>query len=82
METASGRVRVPLELTDALMPGVVSLPHGFGHGRAGVEQRVAAEHPGVSLNDLTDPLRVDELTGNAVLNGTPVTVRATGVAAD
>ena len=80
--TETGAVRVSLELTDTLMPGVVSLPHGFGHGLAGVGQRVAAARPGVSLNDLTDPARVDALTGNAVLNGTPVTVRAVSGAAD
>ena len=80
--TETGAVRVPLELTDTLMPGVVSLPHGFGHGLVGVGQRVAAARPGVSLNDLTDPARVDALTGNAVLNGTPVTVRAVSGAAD
>jgi hypothetical protein len=57
------------------MPGVVSLPHGFGHARAGVRQTVAAQKPGASLNDLTDPDRLDDLTGNAVLSGVPVTVQ-------
>lgn len=71
-----GQVRVPVELTDTVMPGVACLPHGFGHGRAGVRMQVAQAHAGVSVNDLTDPLRLDELTGNAALNGTPITVHA------
>jgi anaerobic selenocysteine-containing dehydrogenase len=69
-----GRVEVKVELTDDVMPGVVSLPHGFGHHRAGAKLRVAAEQPGVSLNDLTDDRALDALTGTAVLNGTPVEV--------
>lgn len=70
-----GEVEAPVELTEAIMPGVVSLPHGWGHGRQGVRLSVAAEHPGVSVNDLTDAERVDLLTGNAALNGLPVEVR-------
>lgn len=73
-----GQVEVAVEVSDDIMPGVVSLPHGWGHGREGVSWKTAAQHAGVSLNDLTDPERYDRLTGNAVLNGTPVTVaRAT-----
>jgi len=75
IRSAVGAVTVPAELTEALMPGVVSLPHGFGHARAGVGQTVAAQKPGASLNDLTDPDRLDDLTGNAVLSGVPVTVQ-------
>ncbi|HEY0383997.1 MAG TPA: molybdopterin-dependent oxidoreductase [Candidatus Elarobacter sp.] len=75
IRSAVGAVTVPAELTDALMPGVVSLPHGFGHARAGIRQTVAAQKPGASLNDLTDPDRLDDLTGNAVLSGVPVTVQ-------
>ncbi|UIP05824.1 molybdopterin oxidoreductase family protein [Erythrobacter sp. SDW2] len=69
-----GAVEVAVEVTEDIMPGVVSLPHGWGHHREGVSWRTAAAHAGVSLNDLTDPERYDRLTGNAVLNGTPVTV--------
>ena len=58
------------------MPGVVSLPHGWGHGRPGVQLRVAREHPGVSVNDLTDPELLDQVSGNAALNGVPVQIRA------
>jgi anaerobic selenocysteine-containing dehydrogenase len=72
-----GCVPVRLELTDAVMPGVVSLPHGWGHGRPGVQLRVAAAHAGVSLNDLTDDQAVDALLGTAAFSGTPVHV--TGV---
>jgi hypothetical protein len=53
---------------------VVSLPHGYGHRRPGVRMRNAEQLPGVSMNDLTDPGVVEQLSGNAVLNGVPVTV--------
>ena len=75
VRSAVGAVTVPAEVTDALMPGVVSLPHGFGHARSGVRMSVAAVNPGASYNDLADPDRLDELTGNAALNGVPVEVR-------
>ena len=71
-----GCVTVPAEVSDAVMPGVVSLPHGFGHDRVGTRQTLAAKKPGASVNDLTDHERVDELTGNAALCGVPVEVRA------
>src|SRR5215468_9882675 len=69
-----GRVPVRLELTDAVMPGVVSLPHGWGHGRPGVQLRIASAHAGVSANDLTDDQAVDALLGTAAFSGTPVHV--------
>ncbi len=69
-----GRVEAPLELSDEIMPGVVSLPHGWGHHRPGVRLGVAASRPGVSVNDLTDETRIDRLSGNAALSGVPVTV--------
>jgi anaerobic selenocysteine-containing dehydrogenase len=69
-----GAVEVPVEVTPDIQPGVVSLPHGWGHGRAGVKLAVAQAHAGVSINDLVDDQRVDVLTGTAVLNGTPVEV--------
>jgi anaerobic selenocysteine-containing dehydrogenase len=69
-----GCVPVRLELTDAVMPGVVSLPHGWGHGRPGTQLRVAAAHAGVSMNDLTDDQAVDTLLGTAAFSGTPVHV--------
>jgi hypothetical protein len=58
------------------MPGVVSLPHGWGHGQAGSRLGVAAAHEGVNSNRLTDGLPLDPLSGNAVLNGIPVEVVA------
>jgi len=69
-----GEVVVPAEVTDEVMPGVVSLPHGWGHDREGIRLAVASRHAGVSLNDLVDDQRIDALTGTAVLNGTPVEV--------
>jgi anaerobic selenocysteine-containing dehydrogenase len=74
VRTSVGAVTVPAEVTDRMMPGVVSLPHGFGHARAGARQSLAAEKPGASLNDLTDGNRLDELTGNAALSGIAVEV--------
>ncbi len=76
VQSRVGTVSVAVHPTDAMMPGVVSLPHGWGHGRKGVRLRVAASRPGVSMNDLTDPLDLDEGCGNAVLNGVPVSVFA------
>jgi anaerobic selenocysteine-containing dehydrogenase len=64
-----GEVRAPVSVTDEVMPGVVSLPHGYGHGREGVRLRVAGEHAGVSINDLTDDRALDALSGNAAFSG-------------
>lgn len=71
-----GRVVAELEATDEVMPGVVSLPHGWGHGRNGVQAQIAQAHAGVSVNDLTDDQFLDELSGNAALNGVPVAISA------
>lgn len=70
-----GEVIAPVEVSDEIMPGVVSLPHGWGHDRDGVRLRIARRHPGTSVNDLTDHERVDPLSGNAALSAVPVTVR-------
>ena len=69
-----GSIRIMARVTDALMPGVVSVPHGFGHNRQGVQLTQAAQHAGASVNDLTDELAVDALCGTAAFNGTPVSV--------
>ena len=69
-----GQVRVSVEITEKMMLGVVCLPHGYGHDRAGVQLVVAQAHAGVSANDLTDEMLLDELTGNAVFGGVPVAV--------
>ncbi|WP_227680761.1 molybdopterin oxidoreductase family protein [Psychrobacter sp. SZ93C1] len=69
-------VIIAAEVTDELMPGVVSIPHGFGHGRKGVKQKIAQAHAGVSVNDLTDDTLIDQLSGNAAVNGVPVQLEA------
>ena len=69
-----GSVVAPVEVTDDLMPGVVSLPHGWGHDVEGARQSVARAHAGVNTNVLTDDRAYDEASGTAVLFGTPVTV--------
>ncbi len=71
-----GAVVVPLEITNAMMPGVVSLPHGWGHNRTGTRLAIANVHAGASINDLTDDERLDTLTGNAGFSGVPVKVTA------
>ena len=71
-----GSLRVPVEITDQVMPGVVSLPHGWGHDREGMRIRIAGPSPGASLNDLTDERAVDTLCGTAVLAGVPVEVES------
>ncbi|MGG1355589.1 molybdopterin oxidoreductase family protein [Psychrobacter pacificensis] len=77
-----GSVVIAAEVTDELMPGVVSIPHGFGHGRKGVKQKIAQAHAGVSVNDLTDDTLIDQLSGNAAVNGVPVQLEALGANAD
>ncbi len=74
IQSRAGGVNVPVESSDAVMPGVVSLPHGYGHDRDGVQMEVAQKHAGVSINDITDEQYLDKLSGNAALNGVPVTV--------
>ena len=69
-----GSVEIPMEITEAIMPGVVSIPHGWGHNLAGTRMHVASEHAGVNMNILVDGKRVDPLSGNAVLNGIAVRV--------
>jgi anaerobic selenocysteine-containing dehydrogenase len=69
-----GEVAVPLAVSADIAAGVVSLPHGWGHARQGVELRVAKTRAGASLNDLTDEDRIDRLSGNAGFSGVPVTV--------
>ncbi|WP_435950079.1 molybdopterin oxidoreductase family protein [Psychrobacter sp. DM8] len=74
-----GQVTISAEVTDELMAGVVSIPHGWGHGRSGVKQKIAQAHAGVSVNDLTDDTLIDELCGNAAVNGVPVKLEAIAV---
>ncbi len=67
-----GRVELTVEVTDDIAPGVISIPHGWGHDLPGVELTVAREQAGVNTNRLTDDLSIDPLSGTAVLNGVPV----------
>jgi anaerobic selenocysteine-containing dehydrogenase len=72
VSSRAGSVEVPVEVTDAVMPGVVSIPHGWGHDHAGLDLAVASEHAGTNSNVLTDELAVEPLSGTAILNGIPV----------
>jgi anaerobic selenocysteine-containing dehydrogenase len=74
VSTKKGAIELPVEITADVMPGVVSVPHGWGHGRPGVKLRVARSVPGVSVNDIIDPARIDELSGTSALSGQPVDV--------
>jgi anaerobic selenocysteine-containing dehydrogenase len=71
---AGGELVVPVEVTSGIRRGVVSLPHGWGHGQAGTRQAVADTQPGVNVNQLYDGTALDPLSGTAVLNGLPVQV--------
>ena len=72
-----GAVEAPLEVSEEVMPGVVSLPHGWGHGRPGTRLRVAEAHAGVCVNDVTDDTLLD-VSGTSALNGVAVTVEPVG----
>ena len=74
VSSAAGTIEVDVALTQDMMSGVVSLPHGYGHRVEGVELSVARQVEGASINDLTDPGRVESVAANAVLNGVPVRV--------
>jgi anaerobic selenocysteine-containing dehydrogenase len=76
VSSVTGQIEAPVELTDGIMPGVVSIPHGWGHDAPGVRMSVASDHAGVNSNVLADESQIDPLSGNAVLNGIPVEVRA------
>ncbi|MEM9554115.1 MAG: molybdopterin oxidoreductase family protein [Acidobacteriota bacterium] len=74
-----GAVTAPAEVSDEMMAGVVSLPHGWGHRRRGTRLHVAEEHPGASINDLTDACAVDPLCGTAAFSGVPVEIERAAV---
>ena len=76
VSSRTGMIEVEVVASADMMPGVVSLPHGWGHGRPGVQMSIANSQPGASANDLTDERQLDELSGNAALNGVPVKVAA------
>jgi anaerobic selenocysteine-containing dehydrogenase len=76
LEGTGGRaIELPVTLSDEMMPGVVSVPHGWGHDQAGARLGVAAQRPGANLNDLLDDRLRDPLSGTSVLNGVAVTLR-------
>jgi anaerobic selenocysteine-containing dehydrogenase len=77
VSTRTGAIELPVEVTDAMMRGVVSVPHGWGHGRSGIQLRVASATPGQSINDIIDPAVTDELSGTSALSGQIVEVAAT-----
>ncbi len=74
VKSAAGEIKVPVEVTDAIKPGVVSMPHGWGHGRPGTRMSVANGSPGANTNVLSPPTFLDEPSGNGALNGIPVTI--------
>jgi anaerobic selenocysteine-containing dehydrogenase len=74
VRSRAGSLQVEVETTEAMMPGVVSLPHGWGHDAEGIRMEVASAHAGVASNILTDDRVIDTASGNAVLNGIPVEV--------
>ncbi len=74
VSSSAGQIQVPVEVTDAIKPGVVSMPHGWGHGRPGTRLSVANGSPGVNTNILSPPTFLDEPSGNGALNGIPVAV--------
>ncbi len=69
-------IQIPIEISSEMMQGVVSIPHGFGHHRKGINIKLAQENAGVSINDLTNNKSIDSLTGNANLSGTRVKIEA------
>ena len=74
VSSEAGSITLPVESTDAVMPGVVSIPHGWGHDRSGIQLSVAGAHPGASINDVISDREVDTLSGVSVLNGQRVSV--------
>lgn len=74
VSSVTGSIEVLVKISDAMMPGVVSMPHAWGHTRPGTRLSVANAHPGASLNDITNEKVMDELTGNGVVHGVPVKV--------
>jgi anaerobic selenocysteine-containing dehydrogenase len=74
--TNGGRsIEVVVEVSDEMRPGVVSLPHGWGHDQPGTRMTVAAERPGANINAILDDAQRDPLSGNAVLSGVEITMQ-------
>ena len=77
----TGKINIDVEINDDILQGVVSIPQGWGHSANNTGMSTAAKQPGVSINSLTDENRVDELTGNAAFNGTPVAIENPNISA-
>jgi len=75
VESRTGSLKIPVEISEEMMPGIVSIPHGWGHHRPGIQLKIAQQHPGVSVNDVTDDVVLDELSGNAAFSGVQVSIR-------
>jgi anaerobic selenocysteine-containing dehydrogenase len=76
VRSQAGSVVARVEVTDAILPGVVSLPHGWGHDAPGTRMQVAAKRPGSNSNALADEFTLDPLSGTSALNGIPVEITA------
>ena len=74
VRSRAGEIKIPVEVTDAIRPGVVSIPHGWGHDVDGTRTSVAKAHAGVNTNVLADDRLLDALSGTAALNGIPVEI--------
>jgi anaerobic selenocysteine-containing dehydrogenase len=74
VNSRAGSIRIPVTISDEMMPGVVSIPHGWGHQGDGIRLGIARQHAGVNTNLLTDELFLDSISGNAALNGVPVSL--------
>ncbi len=75
VKSAKGSVALQAEITDLIMPGVVSIPHGYGHNISGIKLNIAGAHAGVSINDITDDQFLDKLSGNTAFSGVEVEVK-------
>ena len=78
VSSRTGTIEIPVEISDGIMAGVISIPHGWGHDRSGIQMSVAEQHSGASINDLTDDQSIDALCGTAAFNGTWVSVEKIG----
>ncbi|MBL4865508.1 MAG: hypothetical protein JKY67_03935 [Pseudomonadales bacterium] len=76
VESRIGKIEIAVEITDEIKQGVISIPHGWGHHRAGTRMPIAERHAGVSINDITDTKMIDTLTGTTAVNGVPVSLVA------
>jgi anaerobic selenocysteine-containing dehydrogenase len=74
VSSPNGAIELPLEVSDEIMPGVVSVPHGWGHDDPGTKLGVAQRRPGANSNVLAGDQLVDDVSGNGILNGIPVKV--------